>query len=74
MCKTVEQMKFDTISFLSVRLRKLAGAFGLSDSKSWYPNNFNTEENLNYVGPIPDVSYYGVNEMSDTERTVSRMV
>ena len=24
---------------------------------------FNTNTNLNYVGPIPDVSYYGVDEM-----------
>ena len=27
------------------------------------------EANLNYVDPIPDVSYYGVDEMSDDERT-----
>jgi len=26
-------------------------------------------ENLNYVGPIPDISYYGVNEMKEEERT-----
>jgi len=33
-----------------------------------YPHNFNTEENLDYTGPIPDVSYYGVNEMGEGER------
>jgi len=37
-------------------------------SKSWYPHYFNTEENLDYVGPIPHISYYGVNEMSKSKR------
>jgi len=45
-----------------------AEAFGLTASKSWYPHYFNTEGNLDYVGPIPDASYYGVNEMSESER------
>ena len=70
MCVTAEHMKFiDSISFLPVLLREIAGAFHLSASKSWYSHYFNTEEYLNYVGPIPDVSYYRVNEMSDKERT-----
>ena len=29
------------------------------------PHYFNTEENLDYLGSIPDFSYYGVNEMGD---------
>ena len=32
------------------------------------PHYFNTEENLDYVGPISVASYYGVNEMSESER------
>jgi hypothetical protein len=32
------------------------------------PYYFNTEENHNYVGPMPDISYYGVDEMSGGER------
>jgi DNA polymerase type B, organellar and viral. len=69
MCMTIEHIKFiDSISFLPFPLRKLASAFGLSASKAWYPHYFNTEENLNYNGPISDVSYYGVNEMGDAER------
>ena len=28
----------------------------------------NTEENLDYFGPMPDISYYGVNEMGIGER------
>ena len=29
---------------------------------------FNTEENLDYIGPIPDKSYYGVDEIALGER------
>ena len=58
----------DSVSFLPCPLRKLPEAFGLTASKSWYPYYFNTEENLDYLGPIPDVSHFGVNEMSEAER------
>ena len=57
-----------SLSFLPFSLRKLNEAFGLTASKSWYTRNFNTEENQHYFGPIPDASYYGANEMSDSER------
>jgi len=49
-------------------LRKLPESFGLSAHKSWYPHFFHTRTNLNYVGQIPDVSLYGVDEMSASER------
>jgi len=69
MCMRVEHLVFlDSVSFLPFPLRKLPEAFGLTASKSWYPHFFNTEENLDYIGPIPDVSYYGVNEMGEGER------
>jgi len=32
-------------------------------SKSWYPHYFNTEVNLDYVGPIPHIKYFGADEM-----------
>jgi len=65
MCMTMVHLVFlCSVSFLPCVLRKLPEAFGLSASKSWYPHYFNTEENLNYVGPIPDVSCYGETEMS----------
>ena len=48
-------------------LRKLSEALGLTASKSWYPHYFNTEGNLEYIGPLPHVSYYGVNEMVKAE-------
>ena len=70
MCMTVEYMKIiDNICFLPVPLGKLSSAFGLCAFKYWHTHYFNKEENLNYVGQIPDVSYYGVNDMRDAERT-----
>jgi len=59
----------DSVSFLSFPPRRLPETFGLTVAKSWYPHNFNTEENLNYIGHLPDVSYYGVNEMGEGERS-----
>jgi hypothetical protein len=65
----IERMLFiDSVSYLPMPLRKLPEAFGLSVTKSWYPHYFITNTNLNYVGPIPDVSYYGVHEMGISER------
>ena len=69
MCMKMQHLVFlDSVSFLPFPLRKLPGAFGLTAFKSWYPHLFNTKENMDYVGPIPDVSYYGANDMSESER------
>jgi hypothetical protein len=59
----------DSISYLPMPLRKLPQAYGLSDTMSWYPHFFNTKENMDYVGPIPDISFYGADAMSDAERS-----
>jgi hypothetical protein len=32
------------------------------------PHLFNTTENMKYVGPSPDVSYYGIDQMHGSER------
>jgi hypothetical protein len=58
----------DSVSFLPCTLRKLPEAFGWQAAKSWYPHYFNTEETLDYVGPMPDISYYGVDEIGVGER------
>ena len=63
MCMRMEHLVFlDSVSFLRFPLRRLP-SFGLTFAKSWYPHYFKTEENLDYIGPLPDVAYYGVNEM-----------
>ena len=66
----LELMVFiDSASYLPMPLRKLPEAFGLSVAKSWYPHYFNTKASLDYVGPIPDISYFGAGEMSHSERS-----
>ena len=55
----------DGVSFLPFPLRKLPATFGLSPSISWYPHDFNTEQNLDYIGPNLEVSYYAVTEMGE---------
>lgn len=38
-------------------------------SKGFFPHKFNVEENQNYVGPYPDASFYGPEEMkSDVKK------
>jgi len=65
----IEHMLFiDSVSYLPMPLRKVPEAFGLHTTKSWYTHYFNKNTNLDYVGPIPDVSYFGVDEMSVSER------
>jgi hypothetical protein len=71
MCMRVcEYLLFlDSISFLPFALRKLPKAFGLTVAKSCYSRYFNTRANIDYVGKIQDISYYGVDEMSASERS-----
>jgi len=58
----------DSISYLPMPLRKLPKAFGLSSQKTYFPHYWNTKANLDYVGPIPDIKYFGADEMSEGER------
>jgi hypothetical protein len=68
MCMKMEHMVFlDRLSFFPSSLRKLPAAFDLTATKSWCPHYFNTQENLHYVGTNPDVPYYGVKGMSESE-------
>jgi hypothetical protein len=66
----VEQLYFlDSVSYLPIHLRKLPQAFSLSASKSWHLHFFNTKENMDYVGTLSDISYYGADAMSDADRS-----
>jgi len=68
-CMKMEHLVFlDSVSFLPCGLRKLPEAFGLPASKSCSPHYFQTRENLNYVGTILDMAYYGFDEMREEER------
>ena len=68
-CMKIEHKLFiDSVSYLHMPLRKLPEAFGLDTTNSWYPHNFNKNTHLDYVWPIPEVSYFGVDQMSVSER------
>jgi len=67
--KKMENLVFsDSVSFLPCALCNLPEDFGLEATKSWYPHYFNTERNLDYIGLIHDILYYGVDEMSGGDR------
>jgi len=59
----------DSVSFLPFALRKMPEAFGLTVANSWYAHYFNTRAKLDYVGKITDITYYGDDEMSGSERS-----
>ena len=59
----------DSLNFLPMKLAALPKAFGLQElKKGWFPHFFNTKENQQYVGPFPEVKYYGHDMMSSGER------
>ena len=69
LCLKVENIAWlGSLNYLAMPLRTLSKAFYLTAKKSWYTHLFNTAENLNYVGPAPDVSYYNVYQMREFER------
>ncbi|XP_018573827.1 uncharacterized protein LOC108912895 [Anoplophora glabripennis] len=67
----VENVKFlDSLNYFPMPLTKLPKAFGLGDDfkKGYFPHLFNTEENQNYVGPLPAVEYYSPDTMKEEDR------
>jgi len=59
----------DSISFTLMPLRKFPETFELTElAKGYFPHKFNTDENQSYVGPYPDRTYYGYDEMKKEDR------
>jgi hypothetical protein len=54
-------MKFiGSYNFMSQPLSTFPETFGLTElKKGYFPHWLNTTENETYVGPIPDIKYYG---------------
>ena len=48
----------DTLKILLASLRNLAKVFGVETQKSIFPYSFVNENNLDYVGPVPDFKYF----------------
>lgn len=59
------QMKYgrvtliDSLNFMPMALAAIPKAFGLQETKGYFPHLFNKVENWNYEGALPDRKYYG---------------
>lgn len=67
----IDNVKFiDSLNYFPMPLSTLPKAFDLGTElrKGYFPHLFNTLENCNYVGPMPDISYYDADNMKDDAR------
>lgn len=68
--KTLSIRVIDSFNFLSMALARMPSCFGFSElRKGYFPHLFNTRENQEYAGPLPEVSYYSPDSMSNTARS-----
>lgn len=58
----------DSINFFHMKLAALPSAFGFSTTKGYFPHLFNVKANENYVGEMPDASFYSPDTMSAKEK------
>lgn len=55
----------DSYNFLPMALAKLPSCFGLHElRKGYFPHLFNTRDNQEYVGPLPEAKYYSPETMT----------
>ena len=54
----------DSYSFLLQPLDGLTKTYGIEAKKGFFPHLFNTRENQNYIGTIPDEKDFGVDNMT----------
>ena len=64
------KMRFiDSYRFIPSALRGFTKTFGICEiTKGYFPYTFFTKETINYVGPMPDVSYFGFDSMKTKDR------
>lgn len=61
----------DSSNFVSGPLSDFPTTFGLNENKKgFFPHYFNIPSNQKYVGPIPDVKYYGDYTMKPKQREI----
>ena len=59
----------DSMNFVAGPLSAFPKTFGLTElKKGYFPHYFNTKENRNYIGPIPDKKYFNSEKMMNSER------
>jgi hypothetical protein len=49
----------DSYLLLLNSLAKLTKGFGVDTQKSVFPHSFVNENNLDYIGPVPELKYFG---------------
>ena len=71
-------MRFiDSVLFFQQPLKNLPGMFNLNNlygitSKGYFPHRFNTPENYDYIGPMPDMKFYEVERMKTNDNCKSK--
>jgi hypothetical protein len=55
----------DSLQMLIVALRNLAKSFGVDTQKSIFPHLFVNENNLDYIGEVPDFKYFNNISLND---------
>ncbi|MDI9312371.1 MAG: DNA polymerase, partial [Limnohabitans sp.] len=59
----------DSLSFFQLPLAALPKSFGFSELvKGYFPYKFNTPENIDYIGNIPDKDYFNYERMKEGEK------
>jgi hypothetical protein len=67
--KSINLRIIDSSNFVQGPLKNFPKTFGLKElKKGYFPHFFNTMENQNYIGKIPDTKYYGVNSMTECKK------
>ncbi|CAH0556585.1 unnamed protein product [Brassicogethes aeneus] len=62
---TCNKIKFiDSLNYMPLPLNKLPNAFKFDEVKGYFPHLFNRRENSDYVGSLPDPSFYMPDSMT----------
>ena len=56
----------DSLNFFQESLKKLSKSYDIDTVKGDFPHHFNTPENQNYIGPIPEAEMFGDYNMVNT--------
>jgi len=62
----------DSLLHLTGSLANLAKAFNLTMRKGYFPHLFNTIENQDYIGPIPDERYFDLTFSAKTAEDIAK--
>lgn len=64
----------DSLQMLIVSLRNLAKTFGVDTQKGIFPYNFVNENNLDYIGKVPDFKFFDNISIDDIINIVHNLI